>query len=289
MLTGKPPFSGGDLNSILKQVLSEPTPPPSSHNPTLPRAFDHIVGKALAKDPKDRYQTADEMAHDLRHFDSFEFETPAPSLLPALEHPTTPFQVPQATVPHDELLLPPEPEGVPIVVPWWRRPQPLMAAIGSAIALVVVAIVLVTREPAVTAPVMTEGPRPASTRTIAAAPEIVPAVTAPPTVDKAAPPPAKAAAPMPSEKAAAPMPSEKAAAATPPVAPKPTGRVAFAVTPWGEIVVDGRKRGVSPPMQELQLAPGRHVIEIRNTTFPAYRETVEVAADGVLRIKHKFP
>src|SRR5262249_2742044 len=50
MLTGKPPFTGGDLNTILRQVLSEPTPPPSSHNPRLPRAFDHIVGKALAKD-----------------------------------------------------------------------------------------------------------------------------------------------------------------------------------------------------------------------------------------------
>jgi hypothetical protein len=63
---------------------------------------------------------------------------------------------------------------------------------------------------------------------------------------------------------------------------------AFAVTPWGEIFVDGRKRGISPPMQELRLPPGKHVIEIRNTTFAPYRETIDVAADGIVRIKHKF-
>ena len=41
-------------------------------------------------------------------------------------------------------------------------------------------------------------------------------------------------------------------------------------------------------MHELRLPPGKHVIEIRNTTFAPYRETIEVAASGVLRIKHKF-
>ena len=51
----------------------------------------------------------------------------------------------------------------------------------------------------------------------------------------------------------------------------------------------GERRGISPPMQELRVSPGRHVVEIRNTTFPAFQETVDVAADGVVRIKHKFP
>ena len=38
-----------------------------------------------------------------------------------------------------------------------------------------------------------------------------------------------------------------------------------------------------------KLEPGKHVIEIRNTTFAPYRDNIEVAADGVARIKHKFP
>ncbi len=62
----------------------------------------------------------------------------------------------------------------------------------------------------------------------------------------------------------------------------------FAVAPWGEVHIDGRLRGISPPLQELRVAPGKHTIEIRNSTFAPFRETVDVAADGVVRIKHKF-
>jgi len=88
LLTGLPPFSGADLNSILTQVLHEPTPAPSSHNRALPRAFDHIVAKALAKDPGDRYQDAQDMATDLRNFSNVELTSSAPGPLPPLEHPT---------------------------------------------------------------------------------------------------------------------------------------------------------------------------------------------------------
>ena len=65
-------------------------------------------------------------------------------------------------------------------------------------------------------------------------------------------------------------------------------RLAFAVTPWGEVYVDGRKKGVAPPLNEITLAPGKHAIEIRNTTFRPHRLTVELRADASVRIKHKF-
>ena len=60
------------------------------------------------------------------------------------------------------------------------------------------------------------------------------------------------------------------------------------MTPWGEVYVDGKRKGISPPLAELKLAPGKHVIEIRNTTFQPYGETVDLEADGYLKIKHKF-
>jgi hypothetical protein len=73
-----------------------------------------------------------------------------------------------------------------------------------------------------------------------------------------------------------------------PVVPKPTGRVVLAVQPWGEIYVDGKKRGISPPTKELRLSPGQHVVELRNGTFPAHSETIQVNADEAVRITHNF-
>ena len=68
MLTGRPPFAGDDLNAILYQVLNGIPPLPSDLNASLPPAFDRIIARALAKDPDKRYQHAEEMASDLRHY-----------------------------------------------------------------------------------------------------------------------------------------------------------------------------------------------------------------------------
>jgi serine/threonine protein kinase len=301
MLTGKAPFAGDDLNGILKAVLSEPTPPPTGHNPKLPRAFDHIVGKALAKDPNDRYQDADEMANDLRHFDSIEFKTPAPAPLPALEHPTHPIPssaTELASAADEEQSLPSIETVLYASEPWWRQRRTMIAAASAAVMLGVVAIVAMRDSPA-PASTASESPRPATAAAIAPATTTMPAPAAaappaplvprmvaatasvPPQVIKEPDAPVKAATPAPADATAAQL-------AAAPAAPKPTARITFAVTPWGEIYVDGRKRGISPPMQELRVAPGKHVVEIRNSTFAPHRETVDVAADGVLRIKHKF-
>jgi hypothetical protein len=70
-------------------------------------------------------------------------------------------------------------------------------------------------------------------------------------------------------------------------APKPA-TLSLAISPWGEVHVDGRLRGVSPPLRNVELAPGRHRIEIRNANFPPYVETVDAKAGGKHRITHKF-
>ncbi|MDO9371304.1 MAG: adenylate/guanylate cyclase domain-containing protein [Gammaproteobacteria bacterium] len=64
--------------------------------------------------------------------------------------------------------------------------------------------------------------------------------------------------------------------------------IAIAVSPWGEIYLDGRKKGVAPPLKKLQVVPGKHIIEIRNTDFPSYTETVEVKAQDTVKVKHRF-
>lgn len=62
----------------------------------------------------------------------------------------------------------------------------------------------------------------------------------------------------------------------------------FAVSPWGEVHVDGKMLGVSPPLQDLDLAPGRHRIEIRNSASQPHVVTVNAKPGERIRIKHKF-
>jgi hypothetical protein len=82
-----------------------------------------------------------------------------------------------------------------------------------------------------------------------------------------------------------PAPTE---AATATAAAPLSGTIQLAISPWGEVVVDGTKRGVSPPLRELELPPGKHTIEIRNTTFPARVENVTVRAGESVRVRHRF-
>ena len=65
-------------------------------------------------------------------------------------------------------------------------------------------------------------------------------------------------------------------------------RLAFAVTPWGEVYIDGRRKGVAPPLKEIKLAPGKHTIEIRNTNFRPYNKTVDLRAEASVTIRYKF-
>lgn len=65
-------------------------------------------------------------------------------------------------------------------------------------------------------------------------------------------------------------------------------RVNLAVSPWGEIYLDGRMQGVSPPLVELEVVPGKHEIEIRNTTFPPYIEKFQLKANEKIKITYKF-
>ncbi|HVB48707.1 MAG TPA: adenylate/guanylate cyclase domain-containing protein [Burkholderiales bacterium] len=66
------------------------------------------------------------------------------------------------------------------------------------------------------------------------------------------------------------------------------GTVALAIAPWGEVLVDGNVRGISPPLNSIELSPGAHTIEIRNTTFPSYVERIEVQPGQQVRVRHLF-
>ena len=66
LLTGRPPFLGDSPVAIAYQHVRENPIPPSRVDPEVPQWADAIVLKAMAKDPRDRYQSAAEMRADMQ-------------------------------------------------------------------------------------------------------------------------------------------------------------------------------------------------------------------------------
>jgi beta-lactam-binding protein with PASTA domain/predicted Ser/Thr protein kinase len=66
MLTGTVPFKGDSAVTVALKHVNEMAAEPAQLVPGLPYALNQIVLKAIAKDPDQRYQTADQFARDLR-------------------------------------------------------------------------------------------------------------------------------------------------------------------------------------------------------------------------------
>jgi tetratricopeptide (TPR) repeat protein/tRNA A-37 threonylcarbamoyl transferase component Bud32 len=67
LLTGELPFRG-NLRMLLQQVLQDDPRPPRGLNDRIPRDLETICLKAMAKEPTRRYQSAGELAEDLKRF-----------------------------------------------------------------------------------------------------------------------------------------------------------------------------------------------------------------------------
>jgi serine/threonine-protein kinase len=256
MLTGRPPFTGDDLHAILYQVLNGAPPLPTTYNPSLPRGFDRIVARAMAKDPDKRYQNATEMATHLRKYRHIVRQARkkqhADNALPTAPRPAaTATDSGAATVQLKAITAPPSTApnkhlrpllygtlllALALFTGWLLRPVPPQAQAQP----------VPVAPPAAKADSSIKETEPSRTE-----PEVVPQ-----------------------------------AAKAPPVAVE--GRIRLAIAPWGEIHIDGKKTGNSPPLTEIRLPAGKHRIEIRNATFAPYRQNVDLAPDATIRIKHKF-
>jgi hypothetical protein len=65
--------------------------------------------------------------------------------------------------------------------------------------------------------------------------------------------------------------------------------VALAITPGGEIQVDGRMHGMSPPLKTLELAPGRHTIVVNTGDHEPLTTRVDLAPGERFTLRHDFP
>jgi serine/threonine-protein kinase len=65
MLVGRVPFGGDSAVAVAYKHVQEPPEPPSRINPDISPSLEAVVMRALAKNPDNRYQTADEFCADL--------------------------------------------------------------------------------------------------------------------------------------------------------------------------------------------------------------------------------
>jgi hypothetical protein len=105
-------------------------------------------------------------------------------------------------------------------------------------------------------------------------------------VEEATPPPAPAPAPVAAEQ----IPTEEILApeAVPAAPVIPMLPVTLAVKPWGTVFIDGRERGVSPPLKRLMLPAGTHEVRIVNPVYPAYTTSITVKKNGSATVAHDF-
>jgi eukaryotic-like serine/threonine-protein kinase len=70
--------------------------------------------------------------------------------------------------------------------------------------------------------------------------------------------------------------------------PLATGTLQLAITPWGEVEVDGQAMGTAPPLSRLTLSAGTHTITVRNADFPPHTVRIELEAEGTATVRHRF-
>ncbi len=75
MISGQMPFKGDYEQAVIYSILHEEPEPLTALRSGLPIALDGIIAKALAKDPKTRYQHVDELPADLNGLDLLSSQT----------------------------------------------------------------------------------------------------------------------------------------------------------------------------------------------------------------------
>ncbi len=302
LLTDVKPFRGDSLGEITDAVLQHE--PPSAHtlHRDVPKALGEIAARAMEKDPDMRYRSARALSRELRHWleeygevtDGGESMAAAAGGRRAVwagaavalatlagvawwaTGPTAPAVVPVASVAASAAV------ATPAAVP------------ASAAALV--------QAPAVPMVAESATPEAAVTATAAAATVESAAASAPAAGIIEPRPPSALARDSGREAAKLSLPKESArdkrarearereikVASPTPAAPVATGVLRLAVSPWGQVEVDGAPVGTAPPLNELNLPEGRHQITIRNEDFPPYSATVNVTPGQPVSVRHKF-
>jgi serine/threonine-protein kinase len=280
LLTDQKPFRGNTLSDITTAVIEHEPPPANVVNKDAPKALAEIAARAMEKDPEHRFRSARALSRELRHW----LEEHGQANDGASDGKATKMRALWAGVATAALVL-----GA---AAWWASGPHR----SDTTAEVAAAPAAATDAPAADA---------ASAAAAPAVPAAQPSVVELPAADPAGPTgatptpaPAKDAASVtaakPAKEAVKETPMERKARlarereARNAAAPLASGSIRLAVSPWGQVEVDGTPVGTAPPLNEITLSEGRHQITIRNEDFPPYSASVNVTPGTPVTLKHKF-
>jgi hypothetical protein len=283
LLTGRRAFMGDTVEQITNAVLSNHPAPAHELRSGVSRTLSDIASKAMSRDPDARYTTATEMSQELRRW--VERHTESESVNPAtLAGAMTPVSTPAR-----------QDRETGKARKLGRLP---VLGVLTAAAL---ALILWLRPPA--EPEATAAPAAPMPAHVAPQPQIPsapsdPGPAPPPSAEPAAPKPASLE-PAPARAAAPPATRPRPAAANPgnrevratapaPVQAPANGSLQLAISPWGQVEVNGQPAGTTPPLTRLSLPEGTHTITVRNEDFPPHTITVQVSADKPVTVRHRF-
>ena len=283
VLSGRKAFDGDSLEDIVAAVLAGRCAPLHEVTAGLPASLSALVARAMAREPADRPTTAAELSLELRRW--LEAETVSAPAVAAKESASP-------------------------VLPIERKPAaPSLRRAGAAGVLLMATVLwftLKSDEPTPVAP-LAAAPITASVATNASQPVDTPepapgamanAVTSPiandpPPTPDSTPGTTLPAKPVPAAAPAARSRPRAATAAVRTVGTEPlvaalTGSVQLAISPWGQVEVDGSPAGTTPPLTRLTLPEGTHTITVRNEDFAPHSVTVDVVADKPVTVRHRF-
>jgi serine/threonine protein kinase len=262
LLVFKRPFGGESLEEIADSVLNKPVSMAHEANPEVPVALSQIVARAMHRDPEQRTKSARRLGNELRAW-----------LDGGVGHGTNS-------------------SGVAVARRMGRLVKPGLWSLAAAGWLAVAAGTgwyawqshghagqTNGATPGVTPPIAatTSLPQSPSSKSTAVSRPLSSPGEAGQTLGIGPAPPASSSIAARTEQALA---SGNEATSS--------GTLQLAISPWGEVWVDGRRLGVTPPLRQLFLPPGFHEIILRNGDSPDVQKKIDVKAGQSVRIRHQF-
>jgi hypothetical protein len=290
LLVFRRPFTGESLEDIADAVLNKPVLSAQEANPDVPEALSLIVARAMNRDPEQRTRSARRLSAELRDWlDSMEEGRGARKDAAGSGVAGVGGRAGKLVKPGLWSLAAAGWMALAVGAGWyvWQSRSAGGAAEGTGAGSATDAKALSTTPPVTPPTSLATSSQGAALSSGSAHVGAVPSVVVPSVVVPGAPPVASSDQAG-GEFGASPSIAAQAEEALASASQAAIGTLQMAISPWGEVWVDGRMVGVTPPLRQLFLPPGPHEILLRNGDSVDVHKTIDVKAGQSVRIRHQF-